>query len=85
MDLQLQGKRALVTGSTACIGFAAARLLAAEGASHSAVAEPGRAGFPLPDTVRETVRRRFDPLDRETVAVLEAAAVVGREFRLATI
>jgi NAD(P)-dependent dehydrogenase (short-subunit alcohol dehydrogenase family) len=32
MDLGLQGKRALVTGSTAGIGFAAARSLAAEGA-----------------------------------------------------
>jgi len=32
MDLGLQGKRALVTGSTAGIGFAAARALAAEGA-----------------------------------------------------
>jgi NAD(P)-dependent dehydrogenase (short-subunit alcohol dehydrogenase family) len=33
MDLELQGKRALVTGSTAGIGLAAARLLAAEGAA----------------------------------------------------
>ncbi|MEA2724818.1 MAG: hypothetical protein QOH59_2589 [Gemmatimonadales bacterium] len=32
MDLGLQGKRALVTGSTAGIGFASARALAAEGA-----------------------------------------------------
>lgn len=32
MDLGLQGKRAIVTGSTAGIGFATARLLAAEGA-----------------------------------------------------
>ncbi len=33
MDLGLQKKRALVTGSTAGIGFAAAELLAREGAS----------------------------------------------------
>ena len=33
MDLQLQGRKALVTGSTAGIGFATARLLAAESAS----------------------------------------------------
>ena len=32
MDLQLHGRRALVTGSTAGIGFATARLLALEGA-----------------------------------------------------
>ena len=33
MDLQLKGKRALVTGSTAGIGFAIARALAHEGAA----------------------------------------------------
>ncbi|MGB7081073.1 MAG: SDR family oxidoreductase, partial [Candidatus Acidiferrales bacterium] len=33
MDLQLEGKKALVTGSTAGIGFATARALAAEGAA----------------------------------------------------
>jgi NAD(P)-dependent dehydrogenase (short-subunit alcohol dehydrogenase family) len=33
MDLQLDGKKALVTGSTAGIGFAIARALAREGAS----------------------------------------------------
>jgi NAD(P)-dependent dehydrogenase (short-subunit alcohol dehydrogenase family) len=33
MDLQLAGKKVLVTGSTAGIGFATAREFAAEGAS----------------------------------------------------
>jgi NAD(P)-dependent dehydrogenase (short-subunit alcohol dehydrogenase family) len=33
MDLQLKGKKVLITGSTAGIGFAAARAFAAEGAS----------------------------------------------------
>src|SRR6202790_1874770 len=33
MDLQLEGKKVLVTGSTAGIGFATARALAAEAAS----------------------------------------------------
>src|SRR5579884_2898286 len=33
MDLQLEGKRALVTGSTAGIGFAIAQALAGEGAT----------------------------------------------------
>lgn len=32
MDLGLKGKRALVTGSTAGIGFSIAKLLAGEGA-----------------------------------------------------
>ncbi len=33
MNLQLSGKRALMTGSTAGIGLAAARLFASEGAA----------------------------------------------------
>ena len=50
MDLQLRGKRALVTGSTAGIGFAIAEALAREGA---AVVVNGR-GEPR---VREAVQK----------------------------
>jgi NAD(P)-dependent dehydrogenase (short-subunit alcohol dehydrogenase family) len=50
MDLQLGGKRALVTGSTAGIGFAAAARLAEEGAS---VVINGRSK----ERVEEAVRR----------------------------
>jgi eukaryotic-like serine/threonine-protein kinase len=34
----------------------------------------------IPDTVREVIRRRIAPLSAETLALLEIAAVVGREF-----
>src|SRR4051812_20143511 len=50
MDLQLNGKRALVTGSTAGIGFAAAAGLFREGAS---VVVNGR----TPDRVEDAVMR----------------------------
>jgi NAD(P)-dependent dehydrogenase (short-subunit alcohol dehydrogenase family) len=50
MDLGLTGKRALVTGSTAGIGFAAARTLAAEGAH---VIVNGRTGARVDAAVRE--------------------------------
>lgn len=49
MDLQLAGKRALVTGSTAGIGEAIAKLLAAEGA---AVTVNGRTGARVAEAVR---------------------------------
>jgi tetratricopeptide (TPR) repeat protein len=47
--------------------------------------EHGRVSFPLPDTVRETVRRRFESLDPQVVEALEVASVIGREFRVATV
>jgi tetratricopeptide (TPR) repeat protein len=47
--------------------------------------EHGRVSFPLPDTVRETVRRRFDTLHPPAVEALEVASVIGREFRVATL
>src|SRR5262245_66590739 len=50
MDLQLSNKKALVTGSTAGIGFAIASLLAQEGA---AVVVNGRS----PGRVEEAVQR----------------------------
>jgi NAD(P)-dependent dehydrogenase (short-subunit alcohol dehydrogenase family) len=53
MDLQLRGKTALVTGSTAGIGFAAARLLAAEGA---AVYVNGRSQARVDSAAREIVQ-----------------------------
>ena len=49
MDLQLGGKRALVTGSTAGIGHAIASLLASEGA---AVTVNGRTKARVDDAVR---------------------------------
>jgi len=63
MDLQLTDKKALVTGSTAGIGFAIASLLAQEGAS---VVVNGRS----PQRVEEAVRRiRGDKKDAQVTGV----------------
>ena len=59
MDLQLNGKRALVTGSTAGIGFATARELAAEGAS---VIVNGRS-FERVEAARERILAEFPHAD----------------------
>jgi tetratricopeptide (TPR) repeat protein len=56
------------------------RLLAAEGT----LARPGR-GVPLPGSVRAVIQRRLAPLSADAVAVLSAAAVVGRDFDLALV
>jgi hypothetical protein len=60
-------------------------LLATEGELTPTVDATGQQHFPLPDTVRETIRRRFEPLEEETMAALEVAAVIGREFRSSTV
>jgi hypothetical protein len=61
------------------------RLIAAEGQVEAwRTGEPGDR-LPLPDTVRETIRRRLEPLGSEATEVLQAGAVVGREFRLTTV
>jgi hypothetical protein len=58
------------------------RLLVAQGR----VSEPvDRGRLPLPDSVRDAIRRRLVPLSPESREVLDAAAVEGHEFRLATL
>src|SRR3954462_1374768 len=51
--------------------------------SHGRV-DPG-ARLPLPDGVRDAIRRRLQPLSPEAGEALEAAAVAGRGFRVATL
>ncbi|HVF78064.1 MAG TPA: AAA family ATPase [Solirubrobacteraceae bacterium] len=41
--------------------------------------------LPLPEGVRETIRRRLEPLDQRACETLELAAVIGRTFNLATL
>ena len=60
MDLQLKGKRALVTGSTAGIGFADRAALANEGA---AVVVNGRTPGRVDDAVREVRAGRAEAAD----------------------
>ncbi|HWC26799.1 MAG TPA: AAA family ATPase [Solirubrobacteraceae bacterium] len=41
--------------------------------------------LPLPESVRETIRRRLEPLDESAMETLELAAIIGRTFDLATL
>jgi NAD(P)-dependent dehydrogenase (short-subunit alcohol dehydrogenase family) len=70
MELDLRGKRALVTGSTAGIGFAIAKGLAAEGA---AVLVNGRRA----DTVDGAVQRIRDAVANATVEGVAADAATA--------
>jgi tetratricopeptide (TPR) repeat protein len=59
------------------------QLLARQGRLHDtrALDHP----LPLPDGVRDAIRRRLAPLDDAAIEALGAAAVIGGEFRLATL
>ncbi|MBS2032481.1 MAG: SDR family oxidoreductase [Deltaproteobacteria bacterium] len=70
MDLQLQGKRALVSGSTAGIGFAIAEALAGEGAE---VWINGRTEARASDAVRHVKERRANAKVHALVADLGTA------------
>jgi tetratricopeptide (TPR) repeat protein len=59
------------------------RLLVAQGRVSEPVGE--RARLPLPDSVRDAIRRRLLPLGADTRAALDAAAVEGHVFHLATL
>ena len=48
-------------------------------------ARPAAGGLPVPDTVREVIRRRVSRLPAETRDLLAVAAVIGRELGLATL
>ncbi len=59
------------------------QLLARQGRLHdtSAPARP----LPLPDGVRDAIRRRLAPLEEPSLEALGVAAVIGGQFRLATL
>jgi hypothetical protein len=57
------------------------RLLLAEGPG----ASRGRASLPLPEGVRDAIRRRCAPLRPEARTLLRLAAVLGREFDVRTL
>ena len=60
------------------------RLLAAEGRiARSEILTAG--AYPIPEGVREAIRRRLRPLSEECRRILSVACVVGREFDLATL
>lgn len=61
------------------------RLLAEEGQLEGWLDGTARNRLPLPDTVRETIRRRLEPLGPPVVRLLETGAVIGREFRVGTL
>jgi hypothetical protein len=76
VDAELLTTIQRVTGGNPFFVNEIVSVLAAEGLAHPLTPEQ----LPLPDTVRAAVRRRLDPLDDDSRALLEAAAVVGEQF-----
>ncbi|HEV7807073.1 MAG TPA: AAA family ATPase [Solirubrobacteraceae bacterium] len=58
------------------------QLLASQGRLHD---DGPEVPLPLPDGVRDTIRRRLAPMDAATQRALRSAAVIGGDFRLATL
>lgn len=69
------------TGGNPFFVDAVLRLLSADADWRSSI-ERGSDDVRVPDSVRETVRRRLEPLRSETRRVLMLAAVIGRDFDL---
>lgn len=59
------------------------QLLASQGRLNDSTA--AQRPLPLPDGVRDAIRRRLTPLDNAARQALEAAAVIGGAFRVATL
>jgi hypothetical protein len=59
------------------------QLLASLGRLHDVRA--AQCPLPLPEGVRDAIRRRLAPLTEEAMHALSAAAVLGREFGLVTL
>jgi NAD(P)-dependent dehydrogenase (short-subunit alcohol dehydrogenase family) len=80
MDLQLQDKRALVTGSTAGIGFAIAKVLAQEGAM---IAVNGRTGKRVEEAIAAV--RRDVPDAKLTAVTADLSTAEGMDSLLRAI
>ena len=82
MDLQLEGKRAFVTGSTSGIGFAIAKALAAEGARVIINGRtPERSQAAADEISRATGNHEIIPF-ADDLSRADAAATALREFEL---
>jgi hypothetical protein len=80
---ELVSSLAAVTEGNPFFSDEVVRLLVAQSRA-GAPLHPG-ARVPLPDGVRDAIRRRLQPLSAATREVLEIASVAGRGFRVATL